>query len=106
MEATVQELNQRTAELIAAVERGGTVTVIRDGRHVATIRPPDFAGLCCERVGAVVPTEILDSMEEAADELAAREAELHRDDPTVGMAELLVDLFDAAPPESAVHRRL
>ncbi len=44
MEATVQELNQRTAELIAAVERGGTVTVTRDGRHVATILSPDLAG--------------------------------------------------------------
>ncbi|WP_405004755.1 hypothetical protein OHV13_11055 [Kitasatospora purpeofusca] len=54
------------------------------------------------------PTErshlILDAIEEAAYELAAREAELHRDDPTVSMAELLADLFDA-PPDPAVHRR-
>ncbi|WP_405004756.1 type II toxin-antitoxin system prevent-host-death family antitoxin [Kitasatospora purpeofusca] len=40
----MQELNQQTAELIAAVERGGTVTVTRDGRHVATILPPDLVG--------------------------------------------------------------
>ncbi len=55
-----------------------------------------------ERCGG--PTEwahlTLDAIEEAADEIAAREAELHRDDPTVSMVELLVDLFDA-PPDSA-----
>lgn len=44
MEATVQELNQQTAEPIAAVERGGTVTVTRVGRHAATILPPDLVG--------------------------------------------------------------
>ncbi|KJY32569.1 type II toxin-antitoxin system prevent-host-death family antitoxin [Streptomyces sp. NRRL S-495] len=43
-EVTVQELNQQTAEVIAAVERGETVTVTRDGRHMATVLPPDPAG--------------------------------------------------------------
>ncbi|MCX4753096.1 MULTISPECIES: type II toxin-antitoxin system Phd/YefM family antitoxin [Kitasatospora] len=43
MEATMRELNQQTAKVIGAVERGETVTVTKDGRHVATILPPDLA---------------------------------------------------------------
>ncbi|MFF8775414.1 type II toxin-antitoxin system Phd/YefM family antitoxin [Kitasatospora sp. NPDC015120] len=43
MEATMRELNQQTAKVIGAVERGETVTVTKDGRHVATIVPPDLA---------------------------------------------------------------
>ncbi|GAA2292863.1 hypothetical protein GCM10010431_08680 [Streptomyces kunmingensis] len=33
-------------------------------------------------------------LDDASDELAAREAERHRDDPTVGMADVLADLFE------------
>ncbi|MFJ4673757.1 type II toxin-antitoxin system prevent-host-death family antitoxin [Kitasatospora purpeofusca] len=72
------------AEVVTKAESGEITVITRKG----------------ERVGAVVPIEILDAIEEAADELAAREAELHRNDPTVGTAELLADLFDA-PPDSA-----
>ncbi|MER8105467.1 type II toxin-antitoxin system Phd/YefM family antitoxin [Kitasatospora sp. NPDC059811] len=43
MEATMRELNQQTARVIGAVERGETVTVTKDGRHVATILPPSLA---------------------------------------------------------------
>ncbi|MBO1417158.1 type II toxin-antitoxin system prevent-host-death family antitoxin [Streptomyces sp. FH025] len=43
MEATMRELNQQTAKVIGAVERGETVTVTKDGRHVATILPPSLA---------------------------------------------------------------
>ncbi|MFE7194300.1 type II toxin-antitoxin system Phd/YefM family antitoxin [Kitasatospora sp. NPDC057541] len=39
----MRELNQQTARVIGAVERGETVTVTKDGRHVATIVPPHLA---------------------------------------------------------------
>nr|WP_134010151.1 type II toxin-antitoxin system prevent-host-death family antitoxin [Streptomyces sp. 846.5] len=43
METTMRELNQQTARVIGAVERGETVTVTKDGRHVATLVPPSLA---------------------------------------------------------------
>lgn len=39
MQTTMRELNQQTAKVIGAVERGETVAVTKDGRHVATIVP-------------------------------------------------------------------
>lgn len=39
----MRELNQQTAKVIAAVERGETVAVTKDGRHVATLVPPGQA---------------------------------------------------------------
>jgi hypothetical protein len=49
---------------------------LHDVLHVARIR------------GTYGPCTAVDALDAAADELAAREAEAHRDDPTVGMAEL------------------
>ncbi|MCX4685841.1 type II toxin-antitoxin system prevent-host-death family antitoxin [Kitasatospora purpeofusca] len=43
MEVTVHELNLRTAKVMAVVERGGTVTVTKDGHRVAVILPLDLA---------------------------------------------------------------
>ena len=39
MEATARELNQHTAQVLARVEAGETVTVIKNGRPVAVLRP-------------------------------------------------------------------
>ena len=39
MEATVRELNQRTAQVLARVEAGETVTVTKNGQPVAVLRP-------------------------------------------------------------------
>ena len=39
MEATIRELNQRTAQVLARVEAGETVTVTKNGRPVAVLRP-------------------------------------------------------------------
>jgi len=43
MEATSRELNQQTARVLARVEAGETVTVTRNGRPVAVIRPYGLA---------------------------------------------------------------
>lgn len=47
-----------------------------------------------ERVAAVVPIELLDAIDAAIDQLAAREAGQHRGDPTVSLAEVLADLLE------------
>jgi prevent-host-death family protein len=39
MDTTVRELNQRTAQVLARVEAGETVTVTKNGRPVAILRP-------------------------------------------------------------------
>jgi prevent-host-death family protein len=39
MEATARELNQHTAQVLARVEAGETVTVTKSGRPVAVLRP-------------------------------------------------------------------
>ena len=39
MEATVRELNQQTAQVLARVEAGESVTVTKNGRPVAVLRP-------------------------------------------------------------------
>ena len=39
MEATSRELNQQTAQVLARVEAGETVTVTKNGRPVAVLRP-------------------------------------------------------------------
>lgn len=75
---TVREARAHLAEVIDRAEAGETTIVTRNGKRVA----------------ALVPVEVLDALDAAADELAAREAEAHRGDPTVGMAELLADLFE------------
>ncbi|MFE7563521.1 type II toxin-antitoxin system Phd/YefM family antitoxin [Kitasatospora sp. NPDC057500] len=81
---SIREARAHLAEVVTKAESGEITVITRKG----------------ERVGAVVPIEVLDAIEAAADELAAREAEVHRNDPTVSMAELLADLFES-PPDSA-----
>ncbi|MFJ8478311.1 type II toxin-antitoxin system Phd/YefM family antitoxin [Kitasatospora sp. NPDC094011] len=76
-ELNIREARARLAEVLSRAEAGEITVITRKG----------------ERVGAVVPIEILDAVEEAEDELLAREAEKHRNEPTVSMAELLADLF-------------
>ena len=39
METTARELNQHTAQVLARVEAGETVTVTKNGRPVAILRP-------------------------------------------------------------------
>ncbi|MDB1088139.1 type II toxin-antitoxin system prevent-host-death family antitoxin [Streptomyces sp. ACA25] len=39
METTTRELNQRTAQVLARVEAGETVTVTKNGHPVAILRP-------------------------------------------------------------------
>jgi prevent-host-death family protein len=39
METTVRELNQRTAQVLARVEAGETITVTKNGHPVAVLRP-------------------------------------------------------------------
>jgi prevent-host-death family protein len=75
---TVREVRAHLAEVINRAEAGHTTVVTRKGKRVA----------------ALVPIDVLDALDAAADEMAAREAESHRQDPTVSMAELLADLFE------------
>ncbi|MFB4422335.1 type II toxin-antitoxin system Phd/YefM family antitoxin [Streptomyces sp. QL37] len=79
---TVREVRTHLADVIDRAEAGQTTVVTRNGKRVA----------------ALVPIEVLDALDAAADEMAAREAEAHRHDPTVGMAELLADLFEGGDP--------
>jgi prevent-host-death family protein len=39
VEATARELNQRTAQVLARVEAGETVTITKHGKPVALLRP-------------------------------------------------------------------
>ncbi|MFJ9697676.1 type II toxin-antitoxin system Phd/YefM family antitoxin [Kitasatospora sp. NPDC101183] len=80
----IREARAHLAEVISRAEAGEITVITRKG----------------ERVGAVVPIEILDAIEEAEDELLAREARKHLDEPTVTMAELMADLF-GSPADSA-----
>ncbi|MFI6089333.1 type II toxin-antitoxin system Phd/YefM family antitoxin [Streptomyces sp. NPDC051218] len=76
---TVREARAHLAEVVDKAEAGEVTVLTRNGKRVA----------------ALVPIEVLDALDEASDEQAAREAEQHRDDPTVSMIELLADLFEA-----------
>ncbi|MFJ9777551.1 type II toxin-antitoxin system Phd/YefM family antitoxin [Kitasatospora sp. NPDC101157] len=80
-ELNIREARAHLAEVLSRAEAGEVTVITRKG----------------ERVGAVVPIEILDAIEDAEDELLAREAEKHRNEPTVSMAEVLADLFGAPP---------
>ncbi|WP_367043540.1 type II toxin-antitoxin system prevent-host-death family antitoxin [Streptomyces sp. Je 1-332] len=39
METTAREFNQKSSQILAAAERGETITVTKNGRPVATITP-------------------------------------------------------------------
>ncbi|NYI07857.1 type II toxin-antitoxin system Phd/YefM family antitoxin [Allostreptomyces psammosilenae] len=59
MEATAREFNQQAARMLSAAERGETVAVTKNGRHIATLVPADQA--------APVPPFPTDAMGEADD---------------------------------------
>ena len=77
----VREARAHLADLINEAEAGDSTVITRNGVPVA----------------AVVPIAEYQALEDAADELLAREAAQHLDDPTVSMAELLADLFAEVP---------
>ncbi|MFE2878746.1 type II toxin-antitoxin system Phd/YefM family antitoxin [Streptomyces roseus] len=76
---TVREARAHFADHINRAEQGAPTIITRNGAPVA----------------ALVPMADFNALEEAADELLAREAEavLAEGGPTVTMAELLADLF-------------
>ncbi|MFD3910484.1 type II toxin-antitoxin system Phd/YefM family antitoxin [Streptomyces sp. NPDC058603] len=76
---TVREARAHLADHINRAEQGTPTVITRNGAPVA----------------ALVPIADFEALEEAADELLAREAEevLADGGPTVTMAELLADLF-------------
>ncbi|WP_449063304.1 type II toxin-antitoxin system Phd/YefM family antitoxin [Planomonospora algeriensis] len=39
METTAREFNQQSARILAAAERGETIAVTKNGRHIATLVP-------------------------------------------------------------------
>lgn len=41
MNTTAREFNQQSARILAAAERGETVAVTKNGRHIATLVPAD-----------------------------------------------------------------
>ncbi|MFE1954410.1 MULTISPECIES: type II toxin-antitoxin system Phd/YefM family antitoxin [Streptomyces] len=83
-DVTIRDARANLAEVVDRAEAGEVTVLTRKGKRVA----------------ALVPIEVLDTLDDAADELAAREAERHRDDPTVSMAELLADLFEGDGTEA------
>lgn len=76
---TVREARAHLADHINRAEQGASTVITRNGAPVA----------------ALVPIADFNALEEAADELLAREAEavLAEGGQTVTMAELLADLF-------------
>jgi prevent-host-death family protein len=76
---TVREVRAHLADHINRAEQGTSTVITRNGVPVA----------------ALVPISDFNALEEAADELLAREAEavLAEGGPTVTMSELLADLF-------------
>ncbi|MGP3686557.1 type II toxin-antitoxin system Phd/YefM family antitoxin [Streptomyces sp. IBSNAI002] len=76
---TVREARAHLADHINRAEQGAPTIITRNGAPVA----------------ALVPIADFNALEDAADELLAREAEavLAEGGPTVTMAELLADLF-------------
>ena len=74
---SVREARANLAELINQAEDGDSTVIARNGTPVA----------------AIVPIAEYQALEDPADELLAREAVEHLDEPTVSMAELLADLF-------------
>ncbi|MCK1815308.1 type II toxin-antitoxin system Phd/YefM family antitoxin [Streptomyces sp. XM4011] len=74
---SIRKARAQFATLIHRTEAGDATVITRNGVPVA----------------ALVPIHEHQALEDAADELLAREAEAHRGDDTVGMSELLADLF-------------
>ncbi|WP_282701962.1 type II toxin-antitoxin system Phd/YefM family antitoxin [Streptomyces sp. CC219B] len=74
---SIREARAGFASILSKAEAGEATVITRNGTPVAALVPmPDY-----------------DALEEAADELLAREALQHLDEPTATMAEVLADLF-------------
>ncbi|MCX5147370.1 type II toxin-antitoxin system Phd/YefM family antitoxin [Streptomyces sp. NPDC048550] len=84
---TVREARAHLADHINHAEQGSPTIITRNGAPVA----------------ALVPIADFNALEDAADELLAREAEavLAEGGPTVTMAELLADLFTERSDDAA-----
>jgi len=79
---SVREARTHLAEVIDKAVAGVATVITRNGEPVA----------------ALIPMHEYDALEEAADELLAREAAAQVGEPTYSMAEVLADLFaDDAP---------
>ncbi|MGP3926372.1 type II toxin-antitoxin system Phd/YefM family antitoxin [Streptomyces sp. 8N616] len=74
---SIRETRTRLAKILDKAEAGEATVITRNGTPVA----------------AIVPMDEYSALEEAADELLAREAVQHLGEPTVSMAEVLADLF-------------
>ncbi|WP_329313064.1 type II toxin-antitoxin system Phd/YefM family antitoxin [Streptomyces sp. NBC_01262] len=81
---SVREARAHLSDLINQAEAGDSTVITRNGTPVA----------------AIVPIAEFQALEDAADELLAREAVQHLGEPTVSMAELLADLFAEEPGRS------
>ncbi|MCX4551475.1 type II toxin-antitoxin system Phd/YefM family antitoxin [Streptomyces sp. NBC_01387] len=77
---SVREARAQLARILDAAQEGTPTVISRAGVPVA----------------AVVPFEAYSALEDAADQLLAREAVQHLGEPTVGMAEVLADIFGSA----------
>jgi prevent-host-death family protein len=81
----IREARAGFSAILSKAEAGEATVITRNGTPVA----------------ALVPMSEYDALEEAADELLAREALQHLDEPTVSMAELLADLFSEEREQGA-----
>ncbi|MFJ4627727.1 type II toxin-antitoxin system Phd/YefM family antitoxin [Streptomyces sp. NPDC088847] len=81
----IREARAGFSGILSKAEAGEATVITRNGTPVA----------------ALVPMSEYDALEEAADELLAREARQHLDEPTVSMAEVLADLFSEDPGQGA-----
>lgn len=82
---SVREARANLASLINRAEAGDSTVITRNGTAVA----------------AIVPIDEYQALEDAADELLAREARQQLDEPTVSMAELLADRLTPPVPPTA-----
>ncbi|MFC6011148.1 type II toxin-antitoxin system Phd/YefM family antitoxin [Nocardia lasii] len=80
-EISTRELRANLAKYLDAAEAGEQVIILRDGTPAA----------------ALVPLSVVEAVDEAEDTLLAREAAARLADgsATVGMAEVLADIFEA-----------
>ncbi|WP_328772335.1 type II toxin-antitoxin system Phd/YefM family antitoxin [Streptomyces sp. NBC_00286] len=82
---SIREARAGFASILDKAEAGEATVITRNGTPVAALVPmPDY-----------------DALEDAADELLAREALQHLDESTVSMAEVLADLFSETDDRGA-----
>ncbi|MFI6153607.1 type II toxin-antitoxin system Phd/YefM family antitoxin [Kitasatospora sp. NPDC051170] len=75
---SIHEARDRFAELVDRAVADDITVITREGEPIA----------------ALVPIEMLRAVEDALDELLAREARGHLGEPTVSLAEVLADLAE------------